>query len=293
MAPEFVQAFLAAVPEASRARLAESAELPAILDEWVRSARAEWPSVNVSELDFMRYAGKRLGDDADPGSLAKLHTDDLYLACGCVQADPEALSCFESNYLRRLTPVVARVTPNAADDVVAALRERLLLPRDAAQGLASYAGRSDLWTWLRVSAVRAAVRTNRRGERAAEKEQDVAESLGLAQTFGAAPEAEHERQRFTSEVSRAVESSLQQLGSADKTLLMQHYVDGLTTVELGRLYSVHRVSISRRLVRARRRLLESARADLIARLRLSASECSSVIRLVRSQLHVTLERVLG
>lgn len=293
MASELVQAFLNALPERARFRLEACAELPAILRDAVTSARSAWPSIEVSELGFMVYVATRVDEDIEPASLAKLRINDLYLACGCMLGDPEALTQLEHGYVRRLVPVVARVSPGSADDVVAALRERLLLPSQPTQGLASYAGRSDLWTWLRISAVRSAVRAHRRSEQAAKRERGVVDALGVASAFGSAPENEHERRRFATEVNLAVESSFAQLPAADKTLLMQHYVDGLTTVELGRLYSVHRVSISRRMVRARRRLLEGARSQLVERLSLTTSECSSVIRLVRSQLDITLERVLA
>lgn len=293
MDSELAQAFLVGLRGGARSRLEAWPELLAVLRDAVRSARAAWPSVDVSELNFMTYVAERIDEDVDPQSLAKLSMSELYLVCACVERDPEALRCLERRYFARLPAVVARVAPDAGEDVVAQMRERLVMPTKPGQGLASYAGRSDLWTWLRISAVRAAVRVRRRGERVTQQEQAVVDSLGLSSAFGAAPESAHERQRFTQDVSQAVESSFRQLSGEEKTLLMQHYVDGLTTLELGRLYAVHRVSISRRLVRARRRLLERARADLIERLSLTTSECSSVLRLVRSQLHITLERVLA
>ncbi|MBV1861026.1 MAG: hypothetical protein KUG77_21595 [Nannocystaceae bacterium] len=293
MPSELVQAFVVALPTASRQRFEAWAELPDVLQRLVATARAAWPSFGISATGFIAHVARQVDPDAQPGTLAELRIVDLWLAFACVQGDTSALAQLERDHFQRLEPVLARVAPEDADSVLAELRENLLLPRRHGRGLESYAGRGDLWTWLRISAVRSAVRTQRSSQRRSMLEQQELRVLGTTDALGLAPEAEHERERFVAEVQRAVEAAFGELPPRDKTLLMQHYVDGLSTIQLGRLHAVHRVSVSRRLIRARRRLLASARAYLVERLALTASECDSVLRLVRSQLDITLKRVLA
>lgn len=293
MSSELVNTFVLALPASSRSRFETSSALPQVLEGLVSAAREVWPSFDVSASRFIAHVAQRVELDAEVETLADLRIADMWLAFASVEGDASALAHLERSYFRRLEPVVARVAPDTADVVVASLRERMLLPSTERGGLASYAGRADLWTWMRVSAVRSAVRSHRQTERRASLVQRDLESLGIVDALGAAPESAHERDRFLAEVKSAVEVAFGRLEARDKTLLMQHYVDGLTTEQLGRVHGVHRVSISRRLIRARRRLLGWARGELVERLALSASECDSVLRLVRSQLDVTLERVLA
>ena len=285
--------FLASLPAAARSRFEAWPELPAVLDERVASARAAWPSLEVSLPDFITHVAQRIDPAAQVGKLAELRVSDMYLVFASTRGDDAALGQLERAYFRRLAPAVGRVAPEASDLVLAELRETLLLPTKPGGGLASYAGQADLFTWLRVCAVRIAVQIHRRAGRQPSMEQEVLENLCVTDAIGGAPELDHERQRFADAVREAVESAFARLPTADKTLLLQHYVDGLTTEQLGRMRGVHRVTVSRRLVRARRQLLAAARSHLVEQLSLSTSECDSVLRLVRSQLDITLERVLG
>ena len=293
MDPALAHVFLASVPAAARPRFEAWTELAVVLEERVTSARTAWPSLEVSLPAFITHVAQRIDPDAQVGKLAELRVADMYLVFAATRGDTTALGQLERAYFRRLAPVVGRVAPEAADLVVAELRETLLLPNKPGGGLGSYAGQADLFTWLRVCAVRIAVQLHRRAGRQPRMEQEVLETLCVGDAIGGAPELDHERQRFAEAVREAVELAFAHLPASEKTLLLQHYVDGLTTEQLGRMRGVHRVTVSRRLVRARRQLLAAARSHLVDQLALSTSECDSVLRLVRSQLDITLERVLG
>jgi len=288
-----LEAFVAALPPSVRRGFERRAGLSGVVDRWVSEVREAWPAFAFDASEFMRYVAPRVEPDTDDETLAELHIVDMGLVFACLRGEEAALTQLERSYFQRLEPVVARVAPGAADLVLAQLRERLLVPGREGGGLAGYAGKSSLWTWLRVSAVRSAVRAKQRGQRQVPMHDEELERLGVVEALGPGPDVAYEKQRFVSEVRAAVEAAFAQLPARDKTLLMQHYVDGLTTERLGRMHGVHRVSISRRLVRARRSLLVSARTRLIDRLALSSSECDNVMRLVQSQLHITLERVLA
>lgn len=267
--------------------------LAGLLDDWVCTARASWPSIDLSPSSFIAYVAERVEPGTAPQALAEIRIADVYLAFACVQGDTAALSQLERGYFRRLGSVVARIEPSRVDEVVSALRQSLLLPPDPGGGLARYAGRAELRTWLRICAVRAAVKARTRLGKEPTVEQSVLEAMCVPDALGGRPEVGYERKRFAADVQRAMEVAFAELGPDDKSLLMQHYVDGLTTGQLGRLRGLHRVSISRHLVRARRVLLAATREHLIRKLSLTDSECDSVLRALKSQLDITLERVLA
>ncbi len=294
MGSELVDTFLAALSDdAPRSEYAACSELPGLLRDWLVIARRAWPSIDVSSESFIAYVAQRVDPQASPSTLSDLRISDLYLAFGSVQGLPSALSYLERAYFRRLDAVVARIAPNEVDEVISQLRQSLLIPSRTPGGLAGYAGRAELWTWLRVCAIRSAIKIHRRAERGSSVEQSGLEAVCVPDATGASPDTDHERRRFAAEARRALEASFGELAPRDKNLLMQHYLDGLTTEQLGRLHGLHRVSISRRLARARRLLIRRTRAHLVRRLSLTSSECESVLRALRSHLDITLQRVLA
>jgi RNA polymerase sigma-70 factor (ECF subfamily) len=254
------------------------------IERYLAQAKQVWPSVELDPEVFaahVRSAGPQDGANAA----------DLYLACACLQGVPEALRLFESAFLGRIEAAVRPIDAASrfADEVRSHLRQSLLVG-DGTRGpaLADYRGRGALWGWVRVSAVRAALKLRRGDARKLALEEQAFDAV----LSGARddPEVDHLRSRFGREFREAFDRSFGGLPAEARTLLLQHYVDGLTTEQLGGLHRVHRVTISRRLVRARRELLDGTRAALMDRLQLSPSECDSVIRIVRSQLDITLER---
>jgi RNA polymerase sigma-70 factor (ECF subfamily) len=56
---------------------------------------------------------------------------------------------------------------------------------------------------------------------------------------------------------------------------------------------VHRVTITRWLNRIKENLLEETRFGLAARLAVSGEELESIMRLIQSQLHVSIRGMLG
>jgi RNA polymerase sigma-70 factor (ECF subfamily) len=71
-----------------------------------------------------------------------------------------------------------------------------------------------------------------------------------------------------------------------------HFVDGLTIDEIGALYQVHRATAARWISGARNTLLADTRARLTARLALTPSQFDSLMRLVRSELDLSLQRLV-
>ena len=83
------------------------------------------------------------------------------------------------------------------------------------------------------------------------------------------------------------------LSDREKNLLRQSAIDGLSIDDLAALYRVHRATCARWLEAAREALFSDTRRRLIDEAGIAEAECDSIIRLVQSQLHVTLRRVLA
>jgi RNA polymerase sigma-70 factor (ECF subfamily) len=94
--------------------------------------------------------------------------------------------------------------------------------------------------------------------------------------------------RYVDEFQQAFSAALCGLSARDQTWLRQHVIDGLSIDQLGALYHVHRATAARHLQRIRVAVLAATRERLGSRLQVRPSELDSILRLIRSRLHVTL-----
>jgi RNA polymerase sigma-70 factor (ECF subfamily) len=99
--------------------------------------------------------------------------------------------------------------------------------------------------------------------------------------------------RYRDEFREAFGEAVARLAPRDRNLLRYQLLDGLTTHQIGTIYRVHRVTITRWLKKARDNLLEETRSLLIARLRVEPQEFNSIMGLIQSQLDLSLSRVLA
>jgi RNA polymerase sigma-70 factor (ECF subfamily) len=248
--------------------------------ELLARARAAWPGVEVPADAFAAWLEERAG-------AGELQANDLYLACACARGDQRAHEAFERTLLSQVPLLLARVEGAPAEEIAAALRESLLLGKAGAPPrIALYTGRGSLKGWLRVVALRAALRDRRDRPPAAEPI-DAAEAMLASGN----PEIDLLKLRSRADVESAFRESLRALPERERLLLALHYSDGLSLERLAAMYGQHRATIARQMARARRTLLEGARALLQERLRLTESECDSLVQLVRSQLRVGLRTV--
>src|SRR5258708_39987099 len=91
----------------------------------------------------------------------RLHSEDLELAAGCARGDPGALRLFETKLLSRVPQFLSRFDASGAlcDEVAQEMRAELLVPSAGKPpGISAYAGRGDLAAWLRIVAIRTALR---------------------------------------------------------------------------------------------------------------------------------------
>ncbi len=234
---------------------------------FVDAAHAAHPGIALEPEVFAAHVeARRRGEP-----LQALHAGDLFLACACARGLAPAVSVFERDHLSRVRGFVARVDSGTAfaDEVTQRLRELFLMG-----GLTGYSGRGALASWVRITAVRTALRLKR--------EQPRADDLPQALRSPVDPELDYLKLRYRGAYQQALKALLMKL----------HYLDGLSIDRIGAIYGMHRSTVARWRARVSRALLDSIRAQVCSALRLSDSEFDSVAFVVRSQLVLSLRSAL-
>lgn len=291
------RAFLAAWPGV--AGHTDVIAVGARLGEAVAAARVRSPGLHLDPERFARFVAARApGDGTALEALGALRLDELCLVAGCLESLPAALARFEAEYIDKVPRYLARLKPThtRVDEVKQALRARLLV-RDGGgpARIATYAGRGSLDGWVRVAAMRLALDAG-----AADRDVpagDADEVLERAVMDTAAPAHGFETQllkaQYRADVTAAFREALAALEPRARLVLRLHYLDGMTPAAIGQLYAAHRTTAQRWIEAAEADLLGAVREGLRARLRLSATECDSLLGLLRSQLEVSLSPLLA
>ncbi len=220
---------------------------------------------------------------------------DLWLAAACEAGDRHALAAFERLYGPEVRRAATRTRKGPIDpeDLVQLVWQKLLVgDRESGAKIRDYTGEGDLKSWVRVVAVRALVDATRKrsGAEAPASTERAAELLFAA---GGDPELEYLKRHYRFEFAGAFSEALAGLVPEDRTALRQHLVDRLTVDQIAAAHGVHRATAARWVQRSREALLSDTRRRLMARLRLSRGELESVMRMIESQLHVSVIRMLG
>ena len=297
--PSLVRSFLDAAPPAIRPVLASIADLDRRLWAIVAEGRAAWPSLAVDANAVVVFIARHATAELADAALDGLRPADLYLACACAHCLPGALAAFDRDYMREVDIALSRmrVGPPRLQDVKQLIRQRLFVgggtagqPTSAGK-ITEYGGRGDLRRWLRSVAVRTCLNELRKGKR----EVLLSDDQLIAQHAIAAddPEVEYMKRTYANEFRVAFGDALGQLGAREQTLLRYHHVDGLNIDEIGAIYRIHRVTAFRWLEKAKELLVRTTLDLLRSRLKLPAGELDSVLRMIRSQVHLSLIRHLG
>jgi RNA polymerase sigma-70 factor (ECF subfamily) len=269
---------------------AGSAELEQLIEEELRQGQATWPGIAVGAEAFVSYLGHRARGALPPETaLRGLRATDLYLACACVQGDPGAIAAFETHHLSKTDGYLARLkaTPVQIEEVKQSLRRRLLVPEreGSAPLIAQYSGRGPLQAWVRVAAIRAALKLLQVARRETPLEEEVLQALP---TFAEDPELHYLKDTYRGAFTASLREAFRLLSPRTLNLLRYHYVDGLTTYEIAALYRVHQVTAARWLEKGRQEVLSETRRLLMQQLQVDQAECDSIMRLVQSHLDITL-----
>ena len=269
-------------------------DLEPTLADLVERAQRAWPRVRVEPLRFVRYLAERLSPGGSLGAaLAALHASDLYLACACEGGAEGALEALDAAFFGDCDAALARMEPGPgfADEVKQRARAKLFVhePERPAR-IVEYAGRGELRTFLRVVIMREAISLRRAERRNAPAPGEDAASEPWETTD---PELLHLRRVYADAFGHAFREAVAALTSEERNLVRYHYVERLNIDHIGAIYGIHRVSAARRLTRIRATLVDRTRSKLAERLRLGESELRSVLRLIESQVDISLRRVLG
>lgn len=250
--------------------------------------RATWPTLVLAEDAFARFLAERVAAD-EVVSAAPPPAADLYLACACSVGLPGASELLIETCGGAVRAALARVL-QPAEQAEAAQRvwENLLVAGARPGRIAQYRGRGPLSAFVRVAAVRMAI-TELRKRRPVDAEE--IDDLRLADGADD-PELQYLKQVYRAEFRHSFARAFSALSAPQQLLLRLDVVDQLTIDQAAAVYGRSRTTTGRHLLEARQDLARHTLTDLQNRLALPPSELQSVARLVRSQIDLSVERLL-
>lgn len=262
-----------------------------LLGLW-NAGRQTWPNLPVNVEAFVRHLAQVVDDLA---ALPSLRGDDLYFAVACVTGVPGAAEIFERRFAADIDAVIRRQgLASRRDEIAQRLRRDLFVGTERRPPfLTTYGGRGPLGSWLKVVALRGAMDVARELAKARKREVG-GDDVIFERAAATAPDAElaHLKAQYGPAVKRAFEEAFAALESRDRQLLRFQYIDGLNPDQTAALFRISRATAARHRKRAVERLLRATRDRLRAGLALSDRECDSVMKLVRSQLDLSMSRLL-
>jgi RNA polymerase sigma-70 factor (ECF subfamily) len=289
------QPFLDELAAPLRAAFADMPDLETRLGALLTEGRNQWPDLVLDAAVFVAFVAARLPEDRPAGeALGAIRAADLYLTCACAGGSAAALSAFDSRFMGEVKLGLARmnVSESQVDEVKQLVRHKLFLGEDGSPGkIAEYSGRGDLRRWVRSIAVRTCLNELRRHKRMLPASDD--RMLDDMSSGDDDPELAYMKERYRSQFRDAFVGAIQTLSDREQALLRYHHVDGLNIDEIGAIYRVHRVTAYRWLEKARETLVKNIQKILVAQLEVEMRDYQSILRLIRSQIHLSLVRYLG
>jgi RNA polymerase sigma-70 factor len=264
------------------------------------AARARWPHAPHADLEFARWVGGKLAQQAKAASaLPRLRIEDLFLAWWTMRDPEQGIVALWAAHRDDLERLLARFHRLDREELMQSLRVKLFVATaDAPARIASYSGVGFLQNWLRVLATRtfldAARQLERRGATGLPEagHEDDAPLLALVveptDAIGA-----RDRARVYAAIRTAFAASVAALEPRERTFLRLATVDGLTLEQIAAAYRVGRATVARVLAAGRARLRDDTRRGMIHALGIAAVELDSLIRDLDTQLELSLARVLA
>ncbi len=267
--------------------------LDAALDDLLARARSELPEIPLDENLFVAHVARRSSGTQLAATLQQLRAGDLHLACACLEGVEAARVMFVNRFGPVLDATLAQLRGfgTVSEDVRAQLVERLLFARqERPPAIALYGGQGDLAAYLRVAALREGIRLIKKNRR-----ESTPRNFDIGDL--SAPEPNPEivvlKARYRHQFKHAFQTALGTLKPRDRTLLRYHYLDALTTREIGGLYGAHSSTVTRWLAAIRAKLFIATKVELMKQLALRTDEFASVARLVESQLDISIASALA
>lgn len=220
--------------------------------------RAAHPGIGLQPEAFANYLEGRRPATGSGG--VALHAADMFLACGALGGDAQALRLLDAR-LRSAVPVALRrlrLEEELRNEVAQRTRERLLVPAGSRPKLAEYEGRGGLDPWLRSVLLRVALNLLE----AQPRSEDGPTPLESLIAPGPDPELTLVQRADRAAFRVALAEALAELDSRTRRYLELHVLEGLTLDEIGRRSGAHKSTISRALSSARSRLVSALRKRL-------------------------------
>jgi len=221
--------------------------------------------------------------------LALLRVPELYLVCGCLRGQRDALQEFERTYRSQLEAAARRGGATQPEEIVQHLRVRLMVGPEPR--LRKYAGTGSLKRWLKIACTRLALDTGR-SDRSREGRGEEHGRLAT-QLADHDPELKLLKVKYRETFKQAFAEAMRGLTPRARNMLRLHLVNQLTIDEIAPMYKVHRATAARWLARARAEVQERSRARLGELLHTDERDVDSIMHLIASRLDVSIAHHLG
>ena len=214
------------------------------------------------------------------------HDADLALAQRIASGDKAALAQFEREIAFEIEAGIKKVDRDRAfvDEIAQQVRVKLLVGEPPK--IASYRGTGPLRAWVAIVAMRAALNAKRA------KAPPVDDVLADVVDREPDPELRHLRGLYRTEYREALAAALAARTDRERALLRMRFVGGMELAQIARLYSKDESTISRWIKAAAEAVGDDARARLVERLGVTPGTADSVARMVKSQLDLSIARLL-
>jgi RNA polymerase sigma-70 factor, ECF subfamily len=260
-------------------------QLPALITR----CQEAWPDVALPRSSFERRLAERLACEGPRASvLENLVIADLYIAWACLEGVSGALEAFHRRFIARIRSFLERRGMSA--DIVDEVEQYILCTLfvadgDAAPRIEGYGGTGSLDAWLRTIALRRAVRLKRQSESSDD------DDLEWRPSPVRDPETAYFREHHGNAFKAVFVEALAELTPSERTLLRQHFYDGLSVRQLAPLHAVHPATVARRIAQLRARLFEETCRRLAQEG--TALGVGSLARVVQSEIDFSLSRKLA
>jgi RNA polymerase sigma-70 factor (ECF subfamily) len=209
---------------------------------------------------------------------------DLELAAACAAGDAAALAALDA-LLAQLHGPLAKLglSTSDIDEVIQQVRAELLVATaDRPARIAGYAGRGPLLAWLRSVGVRKGLAHAR-----ARRPHETLDG-NRSPALGGDPELAYMKKVYGAAFESAFADALAAMPAADRLLLKQRLRHDMGVEDLGRQHGVAASTITRRVQAARAALADDTRARMMSALGVGETEAASILRMIESQLEITL-----
>lgn len=283
--------FLPHVAEAQRGPLSRSPGLEDTLATVLSIAADRWPQIRLQSEDFLPFLARRMPAELVAAEeLFDLEVGDLYLLCAYERRDAQAVVALETNYMARVEAGLARfgATRPMIEDIRQVLHQRLLTAERGVPGSLRYHGKGALVRWMYVSATRTALDVWRKSVKVAPLEDAHLERAVLGEDH----EVAYLKLRYRAEFKEAFQAAFATLSKRDRNVLRYYILDQLNIEQMGAIYRVHRATVARWIAAARQHLLVETRSAMLAKIQSNQATFESVMRLIESELEVSMRRLL-